>query len=657
MRKKTVIFGIFLSITLLATGQKRSPYSGSRIFWDISSKVTAFNNGNYARMIQLKDGRLLAVAESQGGISVVYSTNLGSTWGSIQRIIASPSGFSYAVPDVIQLSDGTIVIGYNPRPTSPYSSERKFGIRTMRSTDNGNSWSEPSFVFDAQHTFNDGCWEPAFLELPSGELQCYFANENEYTSNSDQNISMCRSFDGGKTWSEPITICYRAGYRDGMPAPILLKDKSEIAVIIEDNGWPGRGNFLATIVRNSLESNWNNGYVNASSADRSSIFETTPARNIVSAAPYLRLLPWGETVASFQSNENRISGDLQYFDMQVVVGDEKARNFKAKTAPFSLDEADKHSIWNSVSVIDTGIVVAVGSIGIANHANEVVMMKGYPIRSAKANFGSITIDGVKTSDEKWTTSNVAQLLFGNISKDKGTVDFLYDNQYLYFTARVIDRNIVNTGIDNDGVRFLIDADDVSGTSPQAGMYLFFFDTNGTVKFQRGTEGNWVTDNAAASSVLYSINVQSIYYNLEAAIPWSLLGKSAPPSNSRMAIDVEIVHREQYTLKTETIPDADKDASWTWLEFYLSPADNSSINSAIKSDESGIKIVKKNGQLLVESENQIKELSLYSIDGKLLLRKNTPGTNFTIPVSENNKLGLVRFLLKNGETVVKKIIIY
>jgi hypothetical protein len=70
------------------------PYQGSRIFWNMGSQTTVFPSGGYARMIELKDGRLLAVAES-GGICITFSFN------------------------------------------------------------NGESWSEPYFVFDAQHTFKE----------------------------------------------------------------------------------------------------------------------------------------------------------------------------------------------------------------------------------------------------------------------------------------------------------------------------------------------------------------------------------------------------------------------------------------------------------------------------------------------------------------------
>lgn len=635
--------------TISVSAQRTTPYQGSRIFWDIGSEITVFPSGNYARMIELQDGRLIAVAEALGGIAVTYSSNKGGRWSDPQRIAASPSGYFHAVPDVIQLTDGTILVGMNPRPNSPYSEERLFGIRVSRSTDNGATWSDPIYVFDANHTFNDGCWEPAFLELPSGEVQCYFANEGPYTMNNDQEISVCRSFDKGLTWSEPETVCYRRNYRDGMPAPILLQDTDEIVVIIEDNGWPGRGNFAATTVRTTLEDNWKGAYVDASSSRREMIFETTPATSIYSAAPYLRQLPWGETVASYQSNERRTSSDLQYADMYVLVGDERAQNFKAKSAPFYLGH-DKHAIWNSVSVIDTGVVVALGSIGPPNKSNDVLMIKGYPIRQAKANYGTVTVDAITGSDEKWTTADRSQLFFGTITKGKTIVDFSYDDQYLYIYSRAIDRNIVNTKSDNDGIRFMIDADDVSSTSPQEGMYSFFFDTNGNLKFQRASDGVWKTDQNN-SGIQYALDLQSIYYTIEAAIPWSLLGKTTPPVDERMAIALEVVNRDEYSMLTEGIADVNKDASWTWLEFRLSPNNETKIVSPSKNIPE-IKIYTKNNILYLNSPYLVKKISLFTFDGRLVMNKQGNGYNsqFVLPVKGG---GILKIELEDGRTVTRK----
>lgn len=647
MKKILLTIALLLGLNTVVRSERVAPYSGSRIFWDMNSQVTVFNSGNYARMIELQDGRLLAVAEAGGGISIAISENKGKNWSDPKRIVANPGQIFLAVPDVIQLKDGTIVVGYNPRPTEPYSEDRKFGIRVVKSIDNGETWSEPIFVFDAQHTFNDGCWEPSFLELPSGELQCYFANENDYTSSGEQCISMCRSFDKGETWSDPVKISFRANSRDGMPVPILLKDESEIAVIIEDNGWPGRNNFAATTVRTTLEDNWSSGYVDANSPNRNMIFETIPSVGIVSAAPYIRVLPWGETVASYQGNENRSSFDLQYFDMFVLVGDARAKNFKAKSAPFSLD-LGHHSIWNSVSVIEDGVVVAVGSIGEPNKNNNVQMIKGYPIRQVKASYGTIKVDGNRSSDEKWTTENADQLKMGNVTKNKTTVDFAYDNDNLYLTARVIDRNIINTGLDNDGIRFFIDADNVSDTEPVQGMYSLFLDTDGSMKLQRGDNGRWVTD-SNTDGIQYALNLKSFYYDVEVAIPWNKLGKSSVPVNQRMAIALEIANKEEFRLTNEVIPDVDNNASWTWLEFVLE--ENSDVANIEYDAKINVKL--KDGNIYIDSEKKMSRADLFLYNGMLVKTMNINGCYTQMPFPNEGK-GILKVVFEDGQIYSQKL---
>jgi hypothetical protein len=336
------------------------------------------------------------------------------------------------------------------------------------------------------------------------------------------------------------------------------------------------------------------------------------------------------------------------------VGDERARNFKAKSAPFALDD-NYHSIWNSVSVIDTGVVVAIGTIGEPNRGGgRVMMIKGYPLRQAGAAFGTITVDGVYSSTEKWTTSNRSQLYMGQVTKNRTSVDFLYDNEYLYLTARVVDRTIINpdNGLDNDGVRFFIDADDVSGSTPQAGMYGFFFDTNGKIQFQRAANGAWTTDNNT-SEIRYAVNVQSAYYLIEAAIPWRLIGHAAPPVESRMAIAVEIVNKEQYRLTTEKIPDVVNSASWTWLEFRLLPNGDTGIASA-GGDDPDVKTFVKANTLYVQSPFDIKALSLYSLEGQLIERRLSAGSNVRIPLPVRGG-GVLEVSFADGRALMRKIV--
>ena len=77
-------------------------------------------------MIELQDGRLMAVCENNG-IDIAFSSNKGNTWTSPTKIMAN-GNIPQCAPDLIQLSDGTILVAYNPRPSAPYSADRLFGI-------------------------------------------------------------------------------------------------------------------------------------------------------------------------------------------------------------------------------------------------------------------------------------------------------------------------------------------------------------------------------------------------------------------------------------------------------------------------------------------------------------------------------------------------
>ena len=134
-----------LAMALLLAGNvsavRKDPYSSSRIFWDRNSEKTLFSSGNYARIIQLQDGRIMAAAEAGGGISVCYSSNYGQTWTSPEVIIRSANKVPYAVPDLIQLTDGTIIVGFNPRPSEPYSEDRMRSTRSTTGAGHPRSWN------------------------------------------------------------------------------------------------------------------------------------------------------------------------------------------------------------------------------------------------------------------------------------------------------------------------------------------------------------------------------------------------------------------------------------------------------------------------------------------------------------------------------------
>lgn len=568
MRKALLLFLLLIPCSLFPATIAR--YSGSRIFWDARTPVTIFNGGGYARLIELQDGRLMACCEN-GGIKVSYSHNKGKTWSSPTLIAPNADLVPNCVPDLIQLTDGTIIVGYNPRPSKPYTEDRRFGIRLRRSTNNGKTWSNEIFVYDADYTFENGCWEPSFLELPSGELQLYFADESPYMTTGEQQISLCRSFDGGLTWSEPQCVSYRSGYRDGMPVPVLLSDKKTIVVAIEDNGWSGVGDFVPTTVRVPLAHNWKNDfYVNGSSSQRDRSVNHTYCPVAKGGAPYLRVLPSGETVLSHQSTY----GEGDNMKMYVYVGNKQAKDFKAMSKPFQ-QGTTKGCWWNSLAVIDTGIVVAVGGLD-----GKIVMMKGYPMKRFMAPYASQLTDGHLTADDTYYSSNARQVPMGNETGTFSYADFAYDSDMLYMTCLVYRSKARSEEPYPDGINFYMESRGASTDIPMSSAYRFNILPNGTFTVSRGNGTDW--RQVSMPTVQVASFVTSSNYRIEMGIPWTAIGLSAAPVGQNFSINLEILTGNDTQQLVERIPDASPLKPATWVLLKL-----------IEPDPDGIKKINNN----------------------------------------------------------------
>ncbi len=651
MKKR--IFTLLLAVVALALGmqaKQMEPYEGSRIFWDTTTEQELFPaHGNYARIIQLADGRIMVAAEAGGGISVRYSSDYGRSWTSSHLIAPSANMLPYAVPDLAQLSDGTIIVGFNPRPSTPHSEDRKFGIRCVRSEDNGQTWSEPIFIFDGDHTGAQGCWEPSFLELPSGELHCYFANEYDFPVTGEQCISVSRSFDMGKTWSPAERVCFRPGTRDGMPVPILT-EKGEIIVIIEDNGQPGYSGFRATTVRCTLEDNWKT-VVDADSPNREIIFPAgSEHRNYKSAAPYLRQLWTGETIASWQGDHYDRKGfpEAQY-NMFVAVGDKDARNFKAVTAPFIIPH-DSHALWNSVTAVGDSSVIALASIGSPTKGNSIYMVKGYARKYLEAGFGTPEVDGTFKGDS-YPVKNARQLTMGFLTDNEVNADFLYDFDNLYFTARVIDQKIFSDKADNDGIYLSLDTRNACDTYPQEGMFRFFLNVDGSLTMQYGNSNKWHKTDAPAS-IDYKVIKKSFYYDVEIAIPWTVLGYETAPQNNVMRVNVENVDREDGAISSEIIPETIARESWSWMEFRLNvPAKEKNIEAK----KQPVSVVVSNGVIKVDSKDTIESLTLTAYNGVTLYKAAHCGQYHEISLPSSIEGGILSMVFANGAVLTRKMI--
>jgi hypothetical protein len=223
-----------------------------------------------------------------------------------------------------------------------------------RSADRGRTWSPPRTIHTAGPSYQDGCWEPAAIQLPSGEIQVFFADESRFRITAEQEIALRRSPDGGTTWERVERFSLRAGHRDGMPAPLVLAGGRGVVVAIEDDGLSG-GRFKPVVITVTQAKKGHFGVVVVDSPERRGALAEPLDPAWYGGAPFLRQLPSGETLLSYQESAD---GSLARCRMAVCVGDRDANHFTHKTYPLPLGPRGNQS-WNSLLVKDEHTVTAV----------------------------------------------------------------------------------------------------------------------------------------------------------------------------------------------------------------------------------------------------------------------------------------------------------
>lgn len=380
--KSTGLNVLFIISFVLILKMDASASVTSRIEWN-QSTLKFVTSGVYARVIKLNNGQL-AMAYSDGPSAWIrMSSNNGNSWGNPINV-ASTTGYNNTNCEIIELANGWLLYAWNGRP-NPENGQIRYTINTIISRDRGATWGDARTVYFGDFIWGNGVWEPFLLQLPSGEIQLYFANEAVFPSNDDQEITLVRSSDNGLTWGVPRRIAYRAGSRDGMPVAVNLKHNRGIALAIEDPGTVS-SNFKPVIIWTSSADNWNQEFANGNSPRRWTAVALP--NGLYAGAPYLVQLPSGETILSIQSAEGRISNNNPI--MQVYVGDHEAKNFTNRSTPFTNIPAAGDASWNALTVIDDNTVMAVSSVNMAGTGqNGIYTIVGQVVRTTHTRFESV----------------------------------------------------------------------------------------------------------------------------------------------------------------------------------------------------------------------------------------------------------------------------
>ncbi len=553
--------------TAISEISSKDPIPGIRIAWDYTTQnqISRKNDtgySGYARIIQLHDSSLLVSYESNGNVIVKMSKDFGKSWSESITVVSSIEGVNMATPDLLQLKNGSILLAYNPRPGESAAKSKKFLIKTILSIDGGLTWHDDLVVYEGDSKFENGVWEPSLLQLPDGEIELFFSNENVYRNSDEQNISLLRSTNNGVSWtSEPEITSFRNGSRDGMPSPLYLNDKNEILYSIEDNG--SNNNFKPYIIRNSISENWSQT-IGGNGKNRSYALKDRLKESEYAGAPYLAQLQTGETLLSYQGTDNRNSNDLNNADMKVAIGNENGEDFNRISTPFIIPEG-KSALWNSIAVLDDNTIIALTTTNAfsATNASEVWMIRGHVIQELKAEKGSINIDG-KTSEDIWQED--FPIFIGQVSETQLHANVLADEENLYVIAKISDNIISTTSANiqnNDGVLIYLDPNSRNYEKPDEGVFKINISAANKVQVFEGNKSNWIEMEVPE---LKSAVATSNGYLQEIAIPWQSIG-GKPRSNSRIGFSIQLIEKGNASY-SEMISTTQANAPYTWLSLKL-----------------------------------------------------------------------------------------
>ena len=397
-----------------------------RTYTELGESVLKSAKPNYVRVKRMTNGGyIMFYHNNQIGASCSYATSLDfKTWNYRGKIFTNYSITDskgnknerrYSNCDGVVLSNGDILAVASYRANSGYRDLPKdAGLEIRRSKDNGATWSEPIEIYQGVN------WEPYLLELPSGEIHCYFTDSSRTgIVSTDTGTAMVISKDGGKTWlpsfgNTPNYVIRMKWEQDGhayfnhqMPSVIKLAGSNELAAAVETNK---EGTYYISLVYSGEDGEWD--YLNV---DQEGPIDSNNL-SFYGCAPYLVQFPSGETVLSYNQSST-------YY---MKMGDTNARNFGNAYAPFL-----GKGYWGTLNLVDSHQLIG----AMPNTGNGTIMLSQF-ILNHRIN---AVRRGVKVDSDNSEWANTDHALFvGDKSQAQATLRCSFDDENVYFLVEVLD---------------------------------------------------------------------------------------------------------------------------------------------------------------------------------------------------------------------------
>lgn len=128
-----------------------------------------------------------------------------------EQCLYSPGDYgskNWRIPALLALPDGSLLAVNDKRKYNETDLPEDIDIVARISHDKGRTWSEPITIIEGTG-YKQGYGDAALVLTASGDVVCAFVGGNGLwasTQDDPQYSYICRSNDGGRTWSQPVDI-------------------------------------------------------------------------------------------------------------------------------------------------------------------------------------------------------------------------------------------------------------------------------------------------------------------------------------------------------------------------------------------------------------------------------------------------------------------
>lgn len=405
----------------------------------------------YPRLRKAGDSKWILLWQSNDGIgasvnysSVYYSLSNNLTDWSEKKILFGTrtvtnglggSSAQYGTnPEALLLSDGRLAVVssfWNNQTYREESCKRKdHGIRIKFSSDGGETWTPEQIIYRGP------AWEPYLIELPTGELECYFAESRPWVSDAHSGTSMIVSYNRGASWTpapsnDPWRVM-RSKWWDSdnsvykytlqMPSGIRLAGSNKKAFALETVS----GKLSAQQHHISVVYSPDNGQWVHLEGDETGPSEGALMSFVEGTGPSLVQFPSGETVLSYENSSSM---------MEYRMGNASAGGFNS-SSPTQIFE--NSGAWSAMQVMSPHIIAALDRYNSYDPVTgrAALSFVEYALNhSIQASRHTVSLD---TSDEEWENLDDALYIGGPA---EATIRASVSGDNLCLMAEVWDENL------------------------------------------------------------------------------------------------------------------------------------------------------------------------------------------------------------------------